>query len=446
MRIDVLTLFPAMFSGVLGESIARRAADAGAVSYHLHDIREHTTDKHGKVDQPPFGGGPGMVMQCQPVWDCVEHVEQQAPDVLPTRLLMTPQGRPLDQPTVERLAGRPRLLLIAGHYEGLDERVVDAIRQRPGGLEEVSLGDYVLSGGELPAMVVIDAVVRLLPGVLGHERSAHHDSFSAGSQHLLDHPHYTRPRKWSPRKWPPRKWTPRTGTPETGDEREVPDVLLTGDHAKIDAWRAEQRKARTAERRPDLLGPGREPRAAMCVVLRDETRGDAPAIREVHRAAFDRSTEADLVDELRRRGDAIVSLVAEVDTPRGGELVGHAMLSGVTLAEQPGIVGYVGLAPIGVRPPWQGRGIGAALVRRLLDRARKAAVRGVFVLGEPAFYRRFGFTPAAEHGFSSRFAPADGEAAEHFMVLPLRDIDPHHTGAIRYAAAIEALADGGASG
>lgn len=431
LRLDVLTLFPEMFPGVLGSSILRRAAEAGAVSYHVHDIRASATNKHGKVDQPPFGGGPGMVMQCQPVWDCVEAVEALDAAATPTRVLLTPQGRPLDQPTVERLAASPRLLLIAGHYEGLDERVIEAIRERPGGLEEISIGDYVLSGGELPAMVLIDAVVRLRPGVLGDDRSAEHDSFSPGSQRLLDHPHYTRPRTWH--------------------GHEVPGVLLEGDHAKIDAWRAEQRRERTAARRPELLaGTGRD--RAACVVLRDEAKDDARAIHRVHVEAFGTAEEADLVDALRHAGDAAMSVVAEATTPRGVEIVGHALLSPATLAEQPGVVGYLGLAPVAVRPAWKNRGIGSAIVRRLIDRARQAAARAVFVLGDPAYYGRFGFEPAYPRGFACRFvapdAPQGPGTAERpgrdsFRVLALRPIDPHHTGPIRFAPAIEALGESG---
>lgn len=244
MRIDVLTLFPEMFHSVLGASILKRAAEPIAdpadpskvrqpvVSYHLTDIRAHTTDKHQKVDQPPFGGGPGMVIQCQPVWDALEAVE--ASDARPPRrLLMSPQGERLTQAKVEELARGERLLILAGHYEGFDERVIEAVAERPGGLEQISIGDYVLSGGELPAMVLIDAVVRLLPGALGHDESAHYESFSPGQHGLLDHPHYTRPRTW--------------------EGRDVPEVLLSGDHAKIEAWRRDQAARRTRERRPDLL-------------------------------------------------------------------------------------------------------------------------------------------------------------------------------------------------
>ena len=241
MRIDVLTLFPEMFEGVLGASILKRAAQETAhpddlgkvqqakVSYHLTDIRDYTTDKHQKVDQRPFGGGPGMVMQCQPIWDAVRAVESQDAQLSATRVLMTPQGKKLDQALVDQLAGMPRLLIIAGHYEGIDERVI----RRLDPIMEVSMGDYVLTGGELPAMVLIDAVVRLQPGVLGDDESVEVESFSKGNGGLLDCPHYTRPQVW--------------------EGMEVPAVLLSGDHGSIEAWRREQSRLRTAQRRPDLM-------------------------------------------------------------------------------------------------------------------------------------------------------------------------------------------------
>ena len=238
MRFDVLTLFPEMFAGVLGSSILKRAAqppsdcpdspaDDPLVTYHLTDIRDYTDDKHGKVDQRPFGGGPGMVMQCQPIWDAVQAVQEQ--DLRPaTRIVMTPQGRKLDQRLVESLATHSRLLIIAGHYEGIDARVIEKLAP----ITEISIGDYVLSGGELAAMVLIDAVVRLLPGVLGDDESAHYESFSPGSNRLLDHPHYTRPRVWQ--------------------GMAVPEVLISGDHESIRAWREQQSRQRTSQRRPDL--------------------------------------------------------------------------------------------------------------------------------------------------------------------------------------------------
>lgn len=235
MRIDILTLFPEMFPGVLGTSILGRAQAGGYVTYHLHDIRDHADNKHRKVDDRPFGGGPGMVMMCQPLVDAVTAAEAQH-EQPPRRILLTPQGVPLKQPLVEKLANEPRLLLIAGHYEGVDERAIEHLEPL-----EVSIGDYVLSGGELPAMVLIDAVVRLLPGVLGHEDSAAEDSFAPQGprrQRLLDCPHYTRPRVWH--------------------GREVPPVLLSGDHQAIAQWRLDQMIKRTRQRRPDLLDEGHE--------------------------------------------------------------------------------------------------------------------------------------------------------------------------------------------
>lgn len=230
MRIDVLTLFPEMFPAVLDASIIGRARTAGLVEFAIHNIRDWADNKHNKVDDRPFGGGPGMVLMCQPLYDAVMAVE--AMDERPAvRVLLTPQGKRLKQARVEAMAACERLLLIAGHYEGVDERVIEELRPL-----EVSVGDYVVSGGEIPAMLVIDAVVRLLPGVLGHEGSASEDSFAARGEdcrRLLDCPHYTRPRQWK--------------------GRGVPEVLISGDHGAVERWRAEEMIRRTQERRPDLL-------------------------------------------------------------------------------------------------------------------------------------------------------------------------------------------------
>ncbi|MEE8458455.1 MAG: tRNA (guanosine(37)-N1)-methyltransferase TrmD [Phycisphaerales bacterium] len=232
LRIDILTLFPEALTGALGCSILSRAAKAGAAGYHLHNVRDWTHDKHRTVDDRPFGGGPGMVMMCQPLHDAIVAVE--AMDDRPaSRILLSPQGVPLDQACVESLAKHPRLLLIAGHYEGIDERVIEAMQ-----LREISVGDYVLSGGEIPALLLVDAVVRLLPGVLGHEDSAAEDSFAArgpAGERLLEGPQYTRPRDW--------------------DGRFVPDVLVSGDHKAVREWRMRMMLDRTRRRRPDLLGP-----------------------------------------------------------------------------------------------------------------------------------------------------------------------------------------------
>lgn len=224
LRFDILTLFPEMFQPILGTSIPKRAAEKGLVEYRLANIRDFATDAHASVDDKPFGGGPGMVMMCQTVFDAVEHVEKQEPDRPATRIILTPQGRVLDQRLAEELATRDRLLLIAGHYEGFDERIIDGLQPM-----ELSIGDYVLSGGELAAMVVIDAIVRLLPGVLGAETGAADETFADG---LIEYPQYTRPREFR--------------------GMSVPDILLSGNHAAIAKWRHEQRLKRTKERRPDL--------------------------------------------------------------------------------------------------------------------------------------------------------------------------------------------------
>ena len=227
MRIDVLTLFPEMFSGYLGQSLLKRAIDAGIVEIQVHNIRDWAQGKHKQVDDRPFGGGPGMVLRPEPVVECVEAVQGQG-DEPGHLILLSPQGRRLDQRMVDELAGHKRLVLICGRYEGVDQRVIDLLRP-----DELSIGDYILGGGEVAAMVVIDAVVRLVPGVLGDEQSNKQDSFS-GQPPLLEFPQYTRPREYR--------------------GLAVPDVLMTGNHPEIARWREEQKLKRTRERRSDLLG------------------------------------------------------------------------------------------------------------------------------------------------------------------------------------------------
>ncbi len=224
MRIDILTLFPEMFASPFDYSILKRAREKGIVEIVLSNIRDFAANKHNKVDDKPYGGGPGMVMMPQPLFECVEHVQKQTEK--PGRIiLLTPQGKKLDQAKAVQLSKEERLLLIAGRYEGFDERIrvgLDA--------EQISIGDYVLSGGELVSMVIVDAVVRLLPGALGDDDSAMEDSFSNG---LLEYPQYTRPEEFRGMK--------------------VPEVLLSGDHGKIAQWRKEQSVERTKRHRPDLL-------------------------------------------------------------------------------------------------------------------------------------------------------------------------------------------------
>lgn len=227
MRFDILTLFPGIFPGYLSQSLLNKAIDRALVEVHVHDIRQWSTDKHHKVDDRPYGGGPGMVLRVEPIVECVEDVQRQS-DNPGKVVLLTPQGRPLTQETVEGLAEAERLVLLCGRYEGVDQRVVDILRP-----DEISVGDYVLNGGEVAAMVVIDAVIRLLPGVLGHEDSSIDDSFSQGNR-ILEFAQYTRPREYR--------------------GHQVPEILLTGNHEEIARWRREQSYQRTKQRRIDLLG------------------------------------------------------------------------------------------------------------------------------------------------------------------------------------------------
>lgn len=221
VKIDVLTLFPAMFAGPLDESIIKRARETGLVDLKIHNLRDYAHDRHKTVDDRPFGGGPGMLLKPEPIFEAVETLSRENTRVI----LLSPSGRRFNQSIAGDLARRDDLLLIVGHYEGFDERVRERLAD-----DELSIGDYVLTNGALPAMVIIDAVVRLLPGVLGDEESAAEESFSHG---LLEYPQYTRPAEFRGMK--------------------VPEVLLSGNHAEIANWRAEQARLRTEERRPDIL-------------------------------------------------------------------------------------------------------------------------------------------------------------------------------------------------
>lgn len=230
MRVEVHTLFPDMFEGFLAHGLVRLAREKGLVEVGLHDFRQHASDRHKSVDDRPYGGGPGMVLMCGPIFDSDEAVvragHQAGLTGEPRRIMLTPQGRPLDQRLLEELATEPWLSILCGHYEGFDERVREGMKPL-----EVSLGDYVLSGGEVAAMVVIDGVTRLLPGALGHAGGAGDDSFSRRGA-PLEGPQYTRPRVFR--------------------GMEVPEVLLSGNHEAIASWREEQARKRTEERRPEL--------------------------------------------------------------------------------------------------------------------------------------------------------------------------------------------------
>ena len=225
MRFDILTLFPEMFDSYLGQGHLKLAIERGLVEIRRHNFREFAPGVRRQVDDKPFGGGPGMLLMCQPVFDCVEAVQAQgnAPGRL---LMMSPQGRKLDQGLVEELAQEPRLLLLCGRYEGFDDRIRQGLQP-----VEISAGDFICNGGEVPAMLVVDTVIRLIPGVLGDETSSRYDSFSESG--LLEHPQFTRPREF-------RGMT-------------VPDVLFSGNHKKITEWQRNQSLQRTAELRKDLL-------------------------------------------------------------------------------------------------------------------------------------------------------------------------------------------------
>jgi tRNA (guanine37-N1)-methyltransferase len=225
MKIDVLTLFPQMFEAPFSFGIFKRAIDNGLVSLNIHNIRDYTHDKHHTADDSPYGGGAGMVLKPGPIFEAVEDIKAGIGDEPLDVILLTPQGRLLNQQVAQELSQKRHLAFICGHYEGEDERVREHLAT-----DEISIGDYVLTGGELPAMVVIDALLRLIPGVLGSEESALEDSHASG---LLEYPQYTRPEDF-------RGWT-------------VPEVLLSGDHARIARWRREQIIRRTLERRPELL-------------------------------------------------------------------------------------------------------------------------------------------------------------------------------------------------
>ncbi len=225
MKFHIMTLFPDMVRDGLHTSILARAMEKELISVETYNIRDYTADKHKKVDDYPYGGGAGMLMQAQPVYDCYAAIvaAQRTRQRIRT-IYLTPQGRPFRQDMAASLASEEQLILLCGHYEGIDERVLEEIAT-----DYVSIGDYVLTGGELAAMVVVDAVARLVPGVLSNEQSAETESFS---EQLLEYPQYSRPEVWH--------------------DKRVPEILLSGDHARVDAWRREQAIARTKERRPDL--------------------------------------------------------------------------------------------------------------------------------------------------------------------------------------------------
>lgn len=364
MRVDVLTLFPAAFAGPLDVSIIRRARDAGLLHLAVHDIREHAPGRHQSVDDYPFGGGPGMVMRVDVLVEALRHVAGLAPEP-PHVIYFTPQGEPLRDRLVRRLAQKPRLALVCGRYEGVDERFVEGWVD-----QEVSLGDFVLTGGELPAMALIDAVTRHVPGALGDIQSPEDESFADG---LLEHPQYTRPAAF--------------------EGRAVPPVLLSGDHAAIERWRHEQRLLRTARRRPDLLAGAEPPaasvKAAGVRIRTGQLEGDLDAALDLWREAGD-GTEphfagepAEIARNLTR--DPGLFLVA----------MSGRQLAGAALGGWDGRRGY--LYQLAVAARFRRRHIGSALLGELEARLRLKGCRRVNVAVAPggaaaiAFFEQLGW-------------------------------------------------------
>lgn len=369
-RFDVLTLFPDALRGPLDVSMIQRARDTGRIEVHTHDIRDHATDRHRTVDDYPFGGGQGMVLRVDVLDAALEAVQVEAPE--PGLVVyLTPQGEKLDDRLVRELATHPRLVLVCGRYEGVDERFVEHRVDR-----QVSIGDFVLTGGELPAMVLIDAVARHVPGVLGDEASPEEESFADG---LLEHPQYTRPAEYH-------GW-------------EVPPVLLSGEHAAIERWRREQRVERTRARRPDLLPPAGVPDDSRLLKIGvDGVRvrsvqypGDVPHVLALWRAAGDALS--------LRRSDEPAELAKLLERNPGLFLVAVARESivGAVVGGFDGRRGYI--YHLAVEEGWRGKGVARGLMRVLEDRLRVLGCIRMNLMVNPvaeaarAFYLREGWAP-----------------------------------------------------
>lgn len=226
MRFDILTLFPDMFPGYMSQSILNKSIECGLVEIHVHNMRDWAEGRHNKIDDTPYGGGPGMILMVEPVVNCVRNIQKMAPDP-GTVIMLTPQGQRLNQPLVEEFAVKKRMILLCGRYEGFDQRVIDILQP-----QELSIGDYILNGGEVASMVLVDSLVRMVPGVLGDELSSFDDSFSRGNR-MLEHPQYTKPREFEGHK--------------------VPEILLGGNHGEIEKWRKAKSLENTKNKRSDLL-------------------------------------------------------------------------------------------------------------------------------------------------------------------------------------------------
>ncbi|MBC8530173.1 tRNA (guanosine(37)-N1)-methyltransferase TrmD [Christensenellaceae bacterium NSJ-44] len=381
MRIDVLTLFPEMFSPVMDASILGRAQKNGLLTVALHDIRTFSQDKHKRVDDYPFGGGAGMVMTPQPLMDAIAHAAGEGPC---KRIYLTPQGRPFTQRVAEELAQQEHLVLVCGHYEGIDQRVIDTCID-----DEISIGDFVLTGGELGAMVLIDCVSRLVQGVLGSEASAQDESFSAAG--LLEYPQYTRPAEYR--------------------GLGVPAVLLSGDATKIEAWRREKAIEKTARMRPDLLEKAELTPKEQALAARTRT---GPANIEIRAAAAQDSAALVALQQYcyyplaLRLGKMEIAPVAESQEAFAAHLLD---------AEQICLAAFDGARPVGgilarngaeevqilrlfVHPDYRLRGIASTLLQRIEERAGKASCKAFIPIEEQrdtlAFFKRCGFHPVGK--------------------------------------------------
>ena len=373
MRLDVVTIFPD-YLAPLRLSLVGKAAEAGLVDLAVHDLRDWTHDRHRTVDDTPYGGGAGMVMKPEPWGECLDALAPptRADDPAGPRLIVfSPSGRRFDQALAEELAGEQRLILACGRYEGIDARVVAHARTRLR-VDEISLGDYVLNGGEAAALVVIEAVVRLIPGVLGNPESLTEESHAAGHHRLLEYPVYTKPPSWR--------------------GLAVPEVLFSGHHARIAAWRRERALALTRERRPDLLPDD--------VVVTTATAADAGELLTLQRAAYltegrlhDSFDFPPLTDDLAAVEEIIATTTCLV-ARRGGRLVGSVF--GQPYRSDGWFIGRLMVAP-----DLQGQGLGRRLLDLIEDEAPAHTARSVLVTGarsrtNQAFYRRRGYRVVAE--------------------------------------------------
>ncbi|MCL2433251.1 MAG: tRNA (guanosine(37)-N1)-methyltransferase TrmD [Clostridia bacterium] len=392
MHVDILTVFPAAFDGIKTHSIWGRAQDKGLLSLNIHDIRMHSTDKHRRTDDTPFGGGAGLVMTAQPVVDAVGQLTMDNAQLTGARrIYLSPRGKPLTHALTKELAQEQALTLLCGHYEGIDQRALDIC-----GFEEISIGDYVLTGGEIPAMVLLDAVMRHIPGVLGCAESVEEESFSGG---LLEYPHFTRPAIYN--------------------KKPVPQVLQNGNHADITRWRTIESLKITAQNRPDLI----KHYISSNITIRKERPGDYRQVLPLTYHAFTdlwyhidrrRIDEHYLIYLLKKSKSVINKLcfVAELN----GVVVGHILYTKSAFRRPGGTVAPTcTFGPLSVLPELQRYGIGRRLALHSMEAARDQGWKAVIITGIPEYYPKLGFKRAADFGLTMM----DGTTADYFMAYEL---------------------------